>query len=251
MGTPETTTTDASGSHTLCRENHAGNAETDGGFLYVLAPHKAYNRHILTHFMVGKYWSRLPIGLLTLIILAGGCMGIPPSDPTATSLADPTESAPATVPEISDHLSVHEELTPNHTYHAENNTIEYIEEYRTSVNETTGEVTREPVYGTAPADTWLKHRGASIAARAVRQELTTNASGQTLDGITVAAASEPTTHVSVVWTRTKVGDTTQTPRLPQETLRENVPEDVTVTLSAGEKQMTRTYNVTVNERTKL
>lgn len=201
--------------------------------------------------MPDKYRSRLPICLLTLIIVTAGCLGTPPTDPTTTSPADSTEPAPATISEMADHLTVHEELTTNHTYHAENNTIEYIEEYRTSVNETTGNVTKEPVYGTAPADFWLKHMGTSIAAQAVRQELTANASNQTLDGITVEAASKPTVHVAVVWTRNKVGDTTQTPRLSQETLRENIPEDVTVTLSVGEKQMTRTYNVTVEERTKL
>ncbi|MXR20024.1 hypothetical protein [Halobacterium bonnevillei] len=152
---------------------------------------------------------------------------------------------------MADHLTVHEELTTNHTYHAENNTIEYIEEYRTSVNETTGSVTKEPVYGTAPADTWLKYKGESIAAQAVRQELTANASNRTLDGITVVGSSKPTVHVAVVWTRNKVGDTTHTPHLPQETLHENIPEDVTVTLSVGEKQLTRTYNVTVKERTKM
>ncbi|GAA0268451.1 hypothetical protein GCM10009000_100820 [Halobacterium noricense] len=149
------------------------------------------------------------------------------------------------------HLEVNKEFTTNHTYHAKNNTIEYIEEYRVSVNETTGNVTRKPVYGTSPADVWLKHMGASVAAQAVRQELTANVSNQTLDGITVESVSKPTVHVAVVWTRNKVGDTAQTPRLSQETLRENIPKDVTVTLSVDEKQMTRTYNVTVEERTKM
>jgi len=201
--------------------------------------------------MPDKYWSRLPICVLTFIIVTAGCLGTTTSDPTGTTTSDSTETTPVTIPEMTDHLTVHEELTTNHTYHAENNTITYIEEYRTSVNETTGNVTKEPVYGTAPADFWLKHMGTSVAAQAVRQELTANASSQTLDGITVVASSKPTVHVAVVWTRNKVGDTTQTPRLSQETLRENIPEGVTVTLSIGEKQMTRTYNITVKERTKM
>lgn len=193
--------------------------------------------------MLDRYQSPLSACLVAVLLVTAGCSSAPASD-TATSAPD------ATLSEMPDHLNVSQDLSTNHTYYAINDTIEYIEEYRVTVNSTTGEESKEPVYGTTDADTWLNHKGATVAAHAVRKSLATNASNQSLDGITVESRSEPEIQVAVVWTRNTVGNTEQTPSIPQSSLRRNLPERVTVTLTVNEKQVTNTYNVTVDERTK-
>lgn len=193
--------------------------------------------------MPDRYWFQLSICLVAFTLVTAGCVGPSSSEPT-------TESTNATLSEMADHLDINRDLTANYTYYAENDTVKYIEEYRVTVNSSTGEETKEAVYGTAEADIWMKQKGATIAAQTIRKKLSTNVSNQSIDGITVEAGTQPKSHVAVVWTRNKVGNTEQTPTILQQTLRESLPDDITVTLVIDEKQVTHTYGITVEERTK-
>lgn len=162
--------------------------------------------------------QQLLLLVIAFTIVTPGCLGTSsPSPSTAMTSTPPSTTSSYEDVELNRTVYVQRAMTDNVTYYESNNTIRYIEEYRTRVNSTTGESTSEPVYGTEDADYWAKHIGTTVAEKVVEAELAAHYSNETLQGITVSARSNLT--VAINWNRDTGGETAQTPSIPQETLR--------------------------------